>query len=133
MIYENIFYLQYTHVRHECKCPPLPDADPRGILHDMKVKVDNIVTAKKTRARIERFKIQLPDHDKDNLSKSLTDDRIKGREFSVKAGILPGVKDSDALGDKEEMNELKDKNTENNIKETIVNSSSTEQNKKVDT
>lgn len=98
----------------------------------MKIKVNNIVTARKTRARVERFKIPLPDHDKDYLSRSLTDDRIKGIEFSVKVGILPGVKDSNALGDKEEMNELKAKNTENNIKETIINSTSTEQNKKVE-
>ena len=86
------YILQYLGVRHECKCPPLPETDPRHVIHDLKVKVDNVVTARKSRANIERFK--LPPDNHDSLTMAAVAERLGNDKDNVMAEVLQEVKDT---------------------------------------
>lgn len=104
------FFLQYLHVRHECNCPPLPKEDPRHKLHAIRTSVDNLLTSRKARANIERFKIPMKNHNEQYIAMSALDN-FKKRETDIKITILPSAMKLQEL-ENEEKGKKKSKNKE---------------------
>ena len=96
-------------MRHECNCPPLPKEDPRHQLHAIRTSVDNLLTSRKARANIERFKIPMKNHNDSYIAMSALEN-FKKRETDIKITMLPSsLKLQDLENEEKRKKKSKDK------------------------